>query len=161
MTTPETPQPVLGPTKPAVLLVAGLAAAAGGWVLLSFYYASMPPLPWAPTITVAALAVIEGILAQNTRGRIERRPGFGRVDPLLVARYAVLAKASSLAGAMFAGFCAGLLAWLSLEPTKAARDDIPAAVGGLVASMAMVGAALWLERACRVPDPPEDDRPPR
>jgi hypothetical protein len=148
----------MGPTKPSVLLVAGLAAAAGGWVLLSFFYSSMPALPWLPTITVAALAVVEGVLAQNTRARIERRPGHGRVDPLAVARYAVLAKASSLAGAIFAGFCAGLLAWLTLEPTKAARDDVPAAIGGVVASLALVGAAVWLERSCRVPERPEDDK---
>ncbi len=162
MTTPPAPQPQLGPTNPSVLLVAGLAAAAAGWVLLSFFYARMPALPWLPTITVAALAVIEGVLAQNTRARIERRPGHGRVDPLAVARYAVLARASSLAGSLFAGFSAGLLAWLTLEPTRAARDDVPAAVGGVVASLALVGAALWLEWACRVPDRPDgDDEPPR
>ena len=161
MNTPAPPQPQMGPTSPAVLLVAGLSAAAAGWVLLSFLYARMPALPWLPTVTVAALAVIEAVLAQNTRARIQRRPGFPRVQPLAVARYAVLAKASSLAGAIFAGFCAGLFAWLALEPTKAARDDVPAAIGGIVASLALVGAALWLERACRVPDRPEDDEPPR
>jgi hypothetical protein len=147
----------MGPTKASVLLVAGLAAAAAGWVLLSFFYARMPALPWLPTITVAALAVVEGALAQNTRARIERRPGQPRVEPLAVARYAVLAKASSLAGAIFAGFSAGLLAWLALEPTRAARDDVPAAIGGVIASLALVGAALWLERSCRVPERPEDD----
>ena len=151
----------MGPTSHSVLLVAGLAAAAAGWVLLSFFYARMPALPWLPTITVAALAVIEGVLAQNTKARIDRRPGHPRVDPLAVARFAVLAKASSLAGALFAGFSAGLLAWLALEPTRAARDDVPAAVGGVIASLALVGAALWLERSCRVPDRPEDDEPPR
>ena len=151
----------MGPTSHSVLLVAGLAAAAAGWVLLSFFYARMPALPWLPTITVAALAVIEAALAQNTKARIDHRPGHPRVDPLAVARFAVLAKASSLAGALFAGFSAGLLAWLTLEPTRAARDDVPAAVGGVIASLALVGAALWLERACRVPDRPEDDEPPR
>jgi hypothetical protein len=67
----------------------------------------------------------------------------------------VLAKASSLAGALSGGFSAGLLAWLALEPTKAARDDIPAAIAGVVAALALVGAALWLEHACRVPDQPD------
>jgi hypothetical protein len=67
----------------------------------------------------------------------------------------VLAKASSLAGALFAGFSAGLLAWLVLEPTKAARDDVPAAIAGVVAALALVVAALWLERSCRVPEQPD------
>jgi hypothetical protein len=87
---------------------------------------------------------------------VQRRPGALPVDPLAVARYAVLAKASSLFGALSAGFSAGLLAWLALEPTKAARDDVPAAVAGVVAALALVFAALWLERACRVPDQPDD-----
>lgn len=148
--------PSLGPTQPATLLVGGLAAAAAGWLLLSFFYGRMPPLPWLPTVTVAGLAALEAFLAQNTAARIRHRPGAGPVDPLAVARYAVLAKASSLAGALFAGFSAGLLGWLALEPTKAATDDIPAAISALIASSALIAAALWLERSCRVPDEPDD-----
>ena len=143
------------PTSLSVLVVAGLAAAAVGWLLLSAFYAQMPRLPWLPIIVLGTLAVVEAILAQNTAARIQRRPGAPRVDPLAVARYAVLAKASSLAGALFAGFSAGLLAWLTLEPTRAARDDVPAAVAGVVAALALVGAALWLERSCRVPEQPD------
>lgn len=153
--TPERPR--MGPTRPATLVVAGLAAAATGWVVLSGFYNDMPPLPVLPTITLAALAVVEAMLAQNTTARIERRPGKGRIDPLAVARYVVLAKASSLAGAIYAGYCAGQLAWLLLEPTRAARSDVPAATTGLVAALALIGAALWLERSCRVPDVPDDE----
>jgi hypothetical protein len=143
------------PTSLSVLVVAGLAAAAVGWLLLSAFYAQMPRLPWLPIIVLGALAVIEATLAQNTAARIQRKPGAGPVDALAVARYAVLAKASSLAGALFAGFSAGLLAWLALEPTRAARDDVPAAIAGVAAALALVGAALWLERSCRVPERPD------
>jgi hypothetical protein len=147
--------PSMRPTSISVLAVAALAAAAVAWLLLSVFYADWPPLPWLPVIVIAALAVMETYLAQNTAARVQRKPGAPRVDPLAVARYAVLAKASSLAGALYAGFSAGVLAWLLLEPTKAARDDVPAAAGGVLSSLALVGAALWLERACRVPDQPE------
>jgi hypothetical protein len=140
------------PTSVSVLVVAALAAAAVGWLLLSAFYEEMPPLPWPPIIVVAGLAVAEFFLAQNTAARVQRRRGAPPVDPLAVARYAVLAKASSLAGALTAGFSAGLLAWLALEPTKAARDDVPAALAGVIAALALVGAGLWLERACRVPE---------
>lgn len=147
----------MGPTRPATLLVAGLAAAAVAWWMISSFYGDIPSLPWLPTVTLAALAVLEAYLAINTRQRIERRPGREPVDPLAVARYVVLAKASSLAGAIFAGFYAGLVGWLLLERTRAADNDIPAATAGLVASLALVGAALWLERSCRVPKRPDDD----
>ena len=145
------------PTSFSVLIVAALAAAALGWLLLSSSYSALPALPWSPVLVLAALAVAEGLLAQNTSARIKRKPGAGRVDPLAVARYVALAKASSLVGALSAGFFAGLLAWLAMEPTEAANDDLPVAIGGVVAALTLVGAALWLERACRVPKQPKSE----
>ncbi|MFC7535432.1 DUF3180 domain-containing protein [Actinoplanes sp. GCM10030250] len=147
--------PSLRPTSISVLVVAGLAAAAVGWLVLSFTYTRLPQLPWTPALVLAVLAVAEAMLAQNTSARIQRKPGALPVQPLAVARYVALAKASSLVGAIFAGFSAGLLGWLLLEPTRAAREDVPATTGGLVAGLALIGAALWLERACRVPEQPD------
>jgi hypothetical protein len=150
----------MGPTRPATLVVAGLAAAALAWLLISVSYGSMPDLPWLPVVTLAGLAVLEGYAALNTKGRIERQPGRDPVNPLMVARFVVLAKASALAGAIFAGFYAGLSGWLFVERTRAATEDRPAALAGLAASLALVAAALWLERSCRVPPRPDDEREP-
>ncbi|MFJ8581895.1 DUF3180 domain-containing protein [Micromonospora sp. NPDC093277] len=152
----------MGPTRISTLVVAGLAAAAVAWLLISsFYYDLAPSLPWLPVVTLAALAVLEGYAAVNTRGKIEGRPGREPLNPLLVARFVVLAKASALAGAIFAGFYAGLTGWLFIERTNAAVGDRPAGVGGVLASLALVAAALWLERACRVPEQKDDeDREP-
>ncbi|MEU8299222.1 DUF3180 domain-containing protein [Micromonospora sp. NPDC048909] len=151
----------MGPTRISTLVVAGLAAAAAAWLLISsLYYNGIPRLPWLPVVTLAALAVLEGYAAINTRGRIEQRPGREPVNPLLVARFVVLAKASSLVGAIFAGFYAGLTGWLFVESTRAAMEDRAPAGGGLLASLALVAAALWLERSCRVPERPDDEREP-
>ena len=154
---PQAPKsdPSMRPTSISVLIVAGLASAALGWLLLSFSYSSLPDLPWSPVIVLIVLAIAELLLAQNTSARIQRKPGTLPVDPLAVARYVALAKASSLVGAISAGFSAGLVAWLAMEPTQAARDDLPTAVGGLVSALALVAAALRLERACRVPEKPD------
>lgn len=152
----------MGPTSGATLVVAALASAALAWLLVSRYYGDIPALPWLPALTVAALSVLEGYLAINTRARVERRPGQEPVDPLAAARFVVLAKASSLAGAIFGGFYAGILVWLLLERARvdvtAVSQDIPRAIAGVVASAALVAAALWLERSCRVPDRPEDEQ---
>jgi hypothetical protein len=152
----------MGPTRISTLVVAGLGAAAVAWLLISsFYYSGVPRLPWLPVVTLAGLAVLEAYAAINTRGRIERKPGRDPVKPLMVARFVVLAKASALAGSIFAGFYAGLAGWLFVESTNAAVQDRPAAGGGLLASLALVGAALWLERSCRVPEQQDDeDREP-
>jgi hypothetical protein len=154
---PQAPKsdPSLRPTSISVLIVAGLAAAALGWLLLSFSYQSLPQLPWSPVIVLAVLAVAEALLAQNTSARIQHKPGALPPEPLVVARYVALAKASSIVGAISGGFFAGLVAWLAIEPARATNDDMPPAVGGLVAGLALVGAALWLERSCRIPDRPD------
>src|SRR6185369_17721617 len=92
-------KPGLVPTKVATLVLAALVAGVVGWAGFSQYYGEIPDLNFLPGLTLAGLAIVEGVAAHNTRQRVERRPGRGRVNPLLVARYAVLAKASSLAGA--------------------------------------------------------------
>jgi hypothetical protein len=167
-------QPALRPTEPATLVVAGLAAAAVAWLLISNFYQDLPPMIWPPVIIIAGLAAFEAVVARQLWVRIHQRgdmlarprgrdagPGSTEepVEPLAVARYAVLAKASSLAGAIFAGFYAGFLPWLLIESGRLsdAADDLPPTVGGLVASSLFMAAALWLERACRVPERDDEE----
>lgn len=167
------PQPALRPTEPATLVVAGLAAAAVAWLLISNFYQDLPPMTWPPAIIIAGIAAFAGVAARglwtriHARGQVpagRRRGGGGAgavpVDPLTVARFAVLAKAVSLAGAIFTGFHAGYLPWLLVEAGRlsGAAEDLPPTTGGLVASVALMAAGLWLERACRVPEPPPDEQ---
>src|SRR5688572_16305960 len=124
----------------------------------------MPNLPWLPAFTLFALAMVEFTLAQQTRARIERKPGRPPVEPLAVARYAVLAKASSLAGAIFVGFTGAMTFWLLIQtggatPNEHATGGLPASIFTLIASIALVVAGLRLERACRVPEQPDQKEP--
>ena len=167
-------QPSLRPTDPATLVVAGLAAAAVAWLLISNLYQDLPPMIWPPVVIIAGLAVFEAVAARQLWVRIHQRgdmlarprgreaapgPAGEPVEPLAVARYAVLAKASSLAGAIFTGFYAGFLPWLLIESGRLsdAGADLPPTVAGLVASALFMVAALWLERACRVPESDDED----
>lgn len=153
------PRPSVGPTRPATLFVAALVAAAVAWLLISqFYYALPPRLPWLPALTLAVLAVAEAFAAYYTKARIDRKPGHEPIDPLLVARLVALAKASSLAGAMFGGFYLGVSGWLLIERQRNAHaaQDLPTALAGVAASVVLTAAALWLERACRIPKQPDE-----
>jgi hypothetical protein len=162
-TTRPPSRPTLRPTNPATLVVAALAAGALAWLGISRYYADIPDLTVVAGLTLAGLALVEALTARNTRARIERRPGIGPLNPLLVARFAVLAKASSLGAALFAGAYAGVAVWAIVERDRlrvAAENLVPSVVG-VVGALALVGAALLLERACRVPPrPPEEDEQP-
>ena len=81
------------------------------------------------------------------------------VEPLLVARLAVLAQASAYVGAIFTGIWAGVLAHVgpALGRLQAATGDSVTAVLGVLCAAGLVAAALFLESVCRVP--PEDHDP--
>jgi hypothetical protein len=158
----RSPQPSLRPTRLSTLFVAGLATAALSWLAISRFYGDLPTdIPWLPALTLLAMAALELGAAVNTKARIDRRAGAPPVDPLQVARYVVLAKASALAASLFTGLYGGLSLWLFTEQgrLKHAATDLPPAVVGLVGSAALVLAALTLERACRVPPPPPSSDP--
>jgi hypothetical protein len=152
-------RPGLQPTRVGTLILCALGTAAVAWVVMGKFFGQIPDLTWLAGLTLAGLAVVEAVAARNTRARIERRPRAGAVHPLLVARLAVLAKASSLAGAIFAGAYGGIAAWALSERGRLHVADInlPPSIGGFVGALALVAAALLLERACRVPKGPDDE----
>lgn len=157
----EPPQPQLRPTNPATLFVVALAAAAISWVLIGRYYGEVPQLTWFPALTLLLLAILEAIAARAIKARIDRRPGTEPVEPLVVARVVVLAKASSVAGALFTGVYGGVLVWVWAESStnQSAAADIAPAAQGLAAALLLVAAALWLERSCRIPESDQDRDP--
>jgi hypothetical protein len=154
-------RPRLEPTRPATLAVAALAATALAWIGISNFWNELPTLPWLPPLTLIGLAFFEAFEAIATKSRIERKRGAGPLKPLIIARYAVLAKASALAGALFGGMYIGLTSWLLSQRGVLSKvsDNLPQAVLGTVGAVLFVAAALWLERSCRVPPPPKDQEP--
>ena len=156
-----------------VVLAMGLAVAS--WLLVRAWYGELPPLDWWQPLPLGVLGVAEALGARTLRTRLEalRESRAGRgpnaadgpaaavvrpVEPMLVARLAVLAQASAYVGAVFAGLWAGLLAHAgpALGRLQAASGDSVTALVGIVCAGGLVAAALWLESACRVP--PSDDR---
>lgn len=153
------PRPGLTPTRPGNLFLAAIGTAVVAFILVRRYFGDLPDVTWLAGLTMGGLAVVEGIAAHTTRARIEHRPGAGVVNPLFVARLVVLAKASSVAGAIFAGAYGGIAAWALLERGRlvvADRNLAPALVGA-AGALALMVAALVLERACRVPTRPDDE----
>ena len=156
MTAP--PRGGLRPTKPGNLAAVAAVTAVVSFLFIRRNFGDIPDVTWLAGLTMAGLAVVEGIAARTTKARIDRRPRAGALNPLLVARLAVLAKASSLAGAIFAGAYGGIAAWALSERDRltVADQNFPPAVAGLVGALALIAAALLLERACRVPEPPDE-----
>ncbi|GGM33880.1 hypothetical protein GCM10007977_039220 [Dactylosporangium sucinum] len=157
------PKGRMEPTRPATLAIAALAMTAVSWIVISNFWNSMPTLPWLPPLTLIGLAIFEGFEAYSTRARILRKEGAGPLNPLVTARYAVLGKASALVAALFGGVYIGMSTWLLTQRGVLAKvsENLPQALLGVAASIVLVAAALWLERACRVPPGPRDGEQPR
>ena len=152
---PKTPS--LKPTAPSTLLVAALAA--GALMLIFASRGDYPPIPrWYTPVTLLLLSLVLAYTAVTTRARIERKSGAKPVEPLLFARFAALAKASSIGGAIIAGAYAGIVVYLvAHRELVAAGEDLPVAVFGFVSCLVLVAAALWLERSCRIPEDSDSD----
>lgn len=169
------------PIRRGDLLVLAVGLAVASWLLVRAWYGDLPPFDWWLPAPLAVLAVGEGLGARTLKARLAALRGArGRsgapvaasrnvpvrpVEPMLVARLAVLAQASAYVGAVFTGVWAGLLAYAgpAVGRLQAAERDTLTAVVGVVVSAALVAAALWLESVCRVPSDPsstEDEPPP-
>ena len=163
------------PVRRRDLLVLALGLAVASWLLVRTWYGELPPLRWWLPLPLAVLALAEALGARTLRTRLavlrdaraaHTSPGakpptqpVRPVEPMLVARLAVLAQASAYVGAVFTGIWIGVLMHVApaVRRLQAAGSDTVTASVGIVSSIALVAAALWLESVCRVP--PEEDGP--
>ncbi|GAA3892097.1 DUF3180 domain-containing protein [Saccharothrix violaceirubra] len=141
-------------TRPRDLLAVALLAGLVAHALLNWVYDTLPPLPTFAGFTLLVIAATDLALAFPLRARIRRVPGTRPVAPLTAARAVVLAKASSVLGAMMGGAWAGALLYVLpvREEFDAAGHDVVSALVGLGCAAALVGAGLWLEHCCKTPD---------
>ncbi|PRX50515.1 uncharacterized protein DUF3180 [Prauserella shujinwangii] len=143
-------------TRPRELLLAAVLGFGLTFLAFQTTYESLPSLPTTAGVTLLVLAVVEFVLAFVVRSRIRSHQVVTGVG---VARAVVLAKASSLLGALMLGAWLGALAYVAPRADRltAAADDLPAAIVGAVCAVALLGAALWLEYCCRTPNPRDRD----
>lgn len=148
------------PTRPTNLILTAVVFGALAFLFMRRYFGSIPDVTWLAGLAMAALAVVEGVAAHNTKAKIERRPRAGALNPLFVARLVVLAKASAMAGALFAGVYGGVTAWALSERGRlqVAAHNLAPAAAGLIGGLVLAAAALALEHACRVPKPPDEEQ---
>ncbi|MFC8713572.1 DUF3180 domain-containing protein [Streptomyces sp. NPDC057197] len=145
-----------------VFVVAGVLSWAGArlWNAVG----TLPSVPLAAPIVLALIAVVLVSTALSLRARLraqrERRPGAKGVDPLMAARAVVFGQASALVAALVAGMYGGagvfLLELLDI-PTR--RDQAIYAGASVLAGLAVIAAALFLERVCKLPE--DDDQNPQ
>ncbi|MGW1539026.1 DUF3180 domain-containing protein [Streptomyces sp. NPDC002309] len=140
-----------------VCVVAGILSWAGARLWNSV--GTLPSVPLAAPVVLALIAAVLLATALSLRARFraqrERRPGAKGVDPLMAARAVVFGQASALVAALVAGMYGGagvfLLEFLDIP---ARRDQAIYAGSSVVAGVAVIAAAIFLEKICKLP---EDD----
>ncbi|MEU6662639.1 DUF3180 domain-containing protein [Streptomyces sp. NPDC046821] len=146
-----------------IRVLAGLFVAAGvlSWAAARLWDAigTLPSVPLAAPIVLAVIAVILLATALSIRARLraqrERRPEAKGVDPLMAARAVVFAHASALVAALVAGLYGGTGVFLLERLDFPARREQAIYAGfSVLAGIAVIAAALFLERVCKLP---EDD----
>jgi hypothetical protein len=144
-----------------VLVVVALAAGVLVYFVTRVAFNDLPTPTIYALLWLLVLAIAELYLAAVTRARLAGRPGTHPVNPLVVARFVALAKASSIVGAIAAGGYAGYLLWVFRMSSPTASHDVRTAALGIGLSALLVIAAMVLERVCRVPrrDDDDDERP--
>lgn len=143
-------------------LVALAAIGAGGGFLVQIALAAAGFPKFRPEYTMAlSLLFIAGIvialalpIRQATRGT--RRT---RIDPFHATRVVLLAKASSLAGALLTGVGVGLLVELLTRSGGLNTDTLLRSLAVLGAAGALLVAGLVGEYLCTVPPPQDGDEP--
>jgi hypothetical protein len=146
------------PTRPGTLVLTGVVCAAIAWIIVSQTFAGLPPLPWTAVPAMLLLALGEAVAGRNLRARMAGRHPGKPLEPIAVARMAVLAKASSIVAVALGGLAAGFGAYVAGQLEKnVPRSDALAAGGTVVAAAVLAAAALYLERCCRAPRPPHED----
>ncbi|SEG80298.1 Protein of unknown function [Nonomuraea solani] len=148
------------PTRPGHLAGIVVIVALLTWAVINPIYSDLPLMPWTAIPTVLLLALGEGYSAWVTKARIARKPDTKPVEPLAVARLAALAKASAYVGSAFGGVFAGFMLYtMQILDRETPRGEFFTATGSFLSCLALIGAALYLEHACRIPKDPEDHNP--
>ena len=144
-------------TSVVSLIVIGVVAAAGAWMLQLGLAASGRPVlvpPFTLPLALGAIGAIVVSLAVPIR-RMTRGSMTSPVDPFFATRIVMLAKASALSGALLSGVAVGLLIHLLTRAVVPAVGFLAPSIAAIVGAAVLLACGLVAEHMCRIP--PRDD----
>lgn len=145
------------PTKASSLIVLAVVGAGAGWVLEMILIATARPIAIPPVTLAVALALIAVIVVAMAWPiwRVVRGTATRPVDPFYATRVVLLAKASSLAGALLGGAASAVLIFVLTRPVLPAVGSVSSTIAAAVCAVVLLVAGLIAEKMCTLP--PEDD----
>lgn len=143
-----------------MLVVLAILAAAVGWSFAQLWPTFFGQgMPVSVGSAIAMILVFVSLLTWTlmTRARLKPDAKVNRLHPIVAARTAALAMSASRVGSLACGFYVGvLLANLAADYSSAGTDRIQISAVTAIASLLTAIVAVWLERICRLKEPPAD-----
>ena len=152
------------PTKLSMLVLISLPATIAAFFVASFMVGRGLQVPVSPANLLITLAAISAVLLALSipiwryrsalKQKSTQRPK--RVDPFYAVRVLLLAKASSLAGVLFASWHLGVVVF-QISGAVVVQNLVLQNALGFLASFLLVIAALITEQICRLPQDQDPD----
>jgi hypothetical protein len=130
------------------------------YLLVRAYYDQLPPLHYYTAVPLAALAIVELVLARRVRAAVSHDPEARLMTAISIARLVALGRATALAAAAICGAFLALVLRVAPDAgdVRAAGSDLRTGSVALGASIVLLVAGLLLEAAGI--DPNRGNRPP-
>lgn len=148
-------------TGAGALLLSAMLGVAAGFLVNQVLTSSGRPT-FAPAVTLPILLVLLGavvvVLAVPIR-RATRGTGNVVVNPFRAVRIAMLAKASSIVGAVIGGMGVGLLAFVTTRPVVPSLGSLTTVIATAVCGAILVTAGLVAEHLCTIRKDDDDEQP--
>lgn len=146
-------------TSAGLLFVLAVLAAGAGFLFDQLLTASGQPT-FTPSALLPVLLLLIAAAALALAWPVRRSVRSGRrIDPFRATRAVTLARASSLLGALLAGFATGLLLFLLSRPVGPPVGSTVSMLALMGSALVLVAAALIAEQFCTLPKDPDDPEP--
>lgn len=146
-------------TTPLHLVLLAVLGAGITWLVETALTANGRPIvipPFTLAVALVLIAVIIVVMALPVR-RVSRGIANARIDPFYATRVVMLAKASSLSGALVGGGGSGIAAFLLSRSVLPAGASVTMGLATGIAGILLVAAGLIAEHWCFIPPDQKDD----
>lgn len=148
-------------TSALVLVVVAVIAGGGGFLVDQLLTgAGSPTFTPSGVLPIILVALAAAVVAAALPVRRATVGAAAPIDPFRALRIAMLAKASSIVGAVVAGFSGGLLLYVLTRPVLPSLGSTGAVIAALLSGAVLVAAALFAEYLCTIRKDDDDDEQP-
>jgi hypothetical protein len=147
-------------TNPLTLVLLAVLGGGATWFFETAMVASGRPVlipPYTLPIALILIGIIIVFMALPVF-KVARGKEKARIDPFYATRVVVLAKASSMSGALIAGAGLGIAGFLLTRSVVPGVGSVTMAVATAVGAIVLVVAGLVAEYMCTIP-PEDEDKP--